>query len=300
MDYMMKVFVKGKTYIVNDFRLMKENDETILISTAQDGTTIFTNEFFPFAQVYDKNKKPLFLGDRIELRLMDQTMFGTIVFDECAFYVKRENPEILLPISYGRFACFYEDKYNFTETEPMENLPLKSTTEKSHDTIEESNKTKKTVISKLDIYTDGSCLCNPGGAGGYGIAFVGDNTLLEELSGNEAVSTNNRMELMSVVHALKTVKEKYCDCKDITLYSDSQYVINPLTKGWLKNWMNNNWKLSSGDEVKNAEIWKELVAILGNKNVKFVWVKGHAGHKYNERCDQIALNAAKQIEEKGN
>lgn len=135
----------------------------------------------------------------------------------------------------------------------------------------------------VEIFTDGACSGNPG-PGGYGaILRVGEHT--KELSGGAADTTNNRMELMGVISALSALKYP-CD---VVLTTDSKYVVDSVTKGWAKGWRAKGWIKSDKKPALNADLWEKLLDLLDVHNVKFVWVKGHAGHPENERCDQLAV-----------
>ena len=142
-------------------------------------------------------------------------------------------------------------------------------------------------MKHVDIFTDGACSGNPG-PGGYGIIMKYKETV-KELSGGAAQTTNNRMEMTAVITALETLKEP-CE---VTLYSDSKYVIDSVTKGWVYNWEKKNWKRGS-EPVPNTELWKQLLSLLGKHKVEFVWVKGHAGHPENERCDELAVEQSQK------
>ena len=142
-------------------------------------------------------------------------------------------------------------------------------------------------MKHVDIFTDGACSGNPG-PGGYGIIMKYKETV-KELSGGDAHTTNNRMEMTAVITALETLKEP-CE---VTLYSDSKYVIDSVTKGWVYNWEKKNWKRGS-EPVPNTELWKQLLSLLGKHKVEFVWVKGHAGHPENERCDELAVEQSQK------
>jgi ribonuclease HI len=137
-------------------------------------------------------------------------------------------------------------------------------------------------LKEVIIYTDGGCDPNPG-AGGYGAVLL-HGKHRKELSGGFRFTTNNRMELYAVIMALSALKEP---CK-VKLYSDSEYVVNAMTKGWIQSWIKKGWK-----KVKNPDLWQQLVELSGKHQVEFNWVKGHAGITENERCDQLALLAAK-------
>lgn len=141
----------------------------------------------------------------------------------------------------------------------------------------------------INIFTDGSCLGNPG-PGGFGV-ILKYKDVYKELSGGFKNTTNNRMELLAVIKALEAIK---LPCK-INIHTDSQYVCKAITNGWLKNWKNNNWKNSQNKAVKNKDLWEKLDRqLITFTELTFVWVKGHDGHKENERCDVLAKQAASQ------
>ncbi|WP_165173025.1 ribonuclease HI [Adlercreutzia sp. ZJ242] len=143
----------------------------------------------------------------------------------------------------------------------------------------------------VTIFTDGSSHGNPG-PGGYGAVLQfrdSAGTLHErELSQGYARTTNNRMELLGVIVALEALKRP-CD---VTLYSDSQYVVNAFNQHWVDGWLKRGWKNASKQPVKNVDLWKRLLEAKRPHRVTFVWVKGHAGHPENERCDELATAAA--------
>ena len=142
-------------------------------------------------------------------------------------------------------------------------------------------------MPEIEIFTDGACSGNPG-AGGWG-AILRYGKTEKELSGGEDLTTNNRMELQAVIEALKALK-KPCQ---ITLYTDSRYVMDGVTK-WLLNWKLNNWKTTNKKSaVKNLELWQELDELLSHHQIKWMWVKGHNGHPENERVDKLARDQAK-------
>jgi ribonuclease HI len=141
-------------------------------------------------------------------------------------------------------------------------------------------------MKKVEIYTDGACRGNPG-HGGWGAILV-YNGVERELSGGDALTTNNRMELSAVISALAALKEPCC----VTLTTDSQYVVNAIEKGWLESWKKNKWRKSDKSAVLNVDLWEKLDELLGRHEVSFVWVKGHNGHPYNERCDVLATTFA--------
>ncbi len=130
------------------------------------------------------------------------------------------------------------------------------------------NRAKEVQLKHVDIYCDGSCTGNPG-VGGWGTILVYNN-IEKCLHGTNSNTTNNQMEITAVIEGLKALKEQ-CD---VTVYTDSQYVVNTMTKGWKRN--------------KNIELWNLLDSLLKQHRVTFVWIKGHNGHEYNERCDKLA------------
>ena len=151
---------------------------------------------------------------------------------------------------------------------------------------------------KVIIYTDGAARGNPDGPGGYG-AIVQikdkDGRLLEkELSGGYLRTTNNRMELMGVIAALEEIASFGEPCEGF-IFSDSRYVVDAFEKHWIANWKKNGWKTASGNPVKNQDLWNRLLSALEPHSFKFRWVKGHADHPENERCDQLATSAADKV-----
>ena len=140
-------------------------------------------------------------------------------------------------------------------------------------------------MKQVEIHTDGACLGNPG-PGGWA-ALLRHGTKERELSGGEALTTNNRMELMAAIVALETLTEACV----VTLFTDSQYVRQGITL-WLPNWVRRNWKTSGGDPVKNRDLWERLHGAAGRHDVDWRWVKGHNGDPDNERVDELARTAA--------
>ena len=134
----------------------------------------------------------------------------------------------------------------------------------------------------VTIYTDGACRNNPG-RGGWGAILV-FNGIEKELSGGEALTTNNRMELTAAIEALSALKEPCF----VTLTSDSKYLIDAITKGWAKAWQAKGWKKADRSPALNPDLWEKLLSLLEIHTVDFVWVKGHDGHPFNERCDRLA------------
>ena len=144
-------------------------------------------------------------------------------------------------------------------------------------------------MKHVDIFTDGACSGNPG-PGGWG-AILRFNGIEKELSGGERETTNNRMEMTAVITALSALKER-CE---VTLYSDSKYIIDSVTKGWAVGWRARGWKKADKSPALNPDLWEKLLDLLDKHDVTFVWVKGHAGHPENERCDRLAVAESKKI-----
>lgn len=144
----------------------------------------------------------------------------------------------------------------------------------------------------VKIYTDGAARGNPDGPGGYGtvLEYVDARGELheKELSAGFVKTTNNRMELMAAIVGLEALNRP-CNVK---LYSDSSYLVNAFNQNWIDNWQKKNWKRGKNEPVKNVDLWKRLLAAKAPHQVEFVWVKGHAGHPQNERCDRLATSAA--------
>ena len=144
-------------------------------------------------------------------------------------------------------------------------------------------------MKKVEIYTDGACSGNPGN-GGY-CAILIYNGLEKVISGSELNTTNNKMELKGAIEGLKALKEP-CE---VDLYSDSQYLTDAFNQGWLTAWQLNGWRNASKKEVKNVELWQELIELTKKHKVNFIKVKGHADNEYNNRCDKIAVNEYKKL-----
>ena len=144
----------------------------------------------------------------------------------------------------------------------------------------------------VEMYTDGACSGNPG-PGGYGtILRYKDNSGMyheKELTAGYKTTTNNRMELLAVITGLEALKKP---CK-VKITSDSKYFIDAFQQKWLENWQKNNWKTSAKKPVKNVDLWQRLTNAMTPHEVELVWVKGHAGHEFNERCDKLAVTSSK-------
>ena len=137
-------------------------------------------------------------------------------------------------------------------------------------------------MKKVIIYTDGACSGNPGPGGWGAILKYGEK--MKEMSGGEAETTNNRMELTGVIASLSALKEP---CQ-VSLYTDSQYIVNAINEGWLKSWIAKGWKRKTGP-VKNPDLWQKVYDLLQVHTVEFIWVKGHAENPFNNRCDELAV-----------
>ena len=144
-------------------------------------------------------------------------------------------------------------------------------------------------MKTVTIYTDGACSGNPG-PGGWG-AILSFNGVEKELSGGEAQTTNNRMELTAVITALAALKEPCI----VELYSDSKYVIDALQKGWVYGWQKKGWIKSDKKPALNVDLWKQLLPLLGNHEVHYHWVKGHADNPKNNRCDELAVAESRKF-----
>ena len=141
-------------------------------------------------------------------------------------------------------------------------------------------------LKRVVIYTDGACSGNPG-PGGYGVVMLYDG-YRKELSGGFRLTTNNRMEMLAAIEGLRALKERCA----VTLYSDSQYLINAIQQGWAVRWRANGWMRNKKEKAVNPDLWAQLLDLCARHEVEFVWVRGHAGNVENERCDQLAVAAS--------
>ncbi len=147
-------------------------------------------------------------------------------------------------------------------------------------------------MKKINLYSDGSSLGNPG-VGGWG-TILEYNGYEKELFGGKEETTNNQMELIGVIEGLKAIKEPCI----VNVISDSTYVVKAINE-WLESWVKNNWKNTSKKPVKNIELWQEYLKVSKPHKVNAIWVKGHAGHEHNERCDILARTFAQNLKSKG-
>ncbi|MGD1715343.1 ribonuclease HI [Hydrocoleum sp. CS-953] len=144
---------------------------------------------------------------------------------------------------------------------------------------------------EITIYTDGACSGNPG-PGGYGIVLLSAGKQRQEFSRGYKLTTNNRMELMAAIVGL----EKLEFPSIVTLYTDSKYIVDAVTKGWAKRWRANGWKRNKKDKAMNPDLWGKLLDLCDKHEVEFSWVRGHSGNIENERCDKLAVAASQQVD----
>jgi ribonuclease HI len=142
-------------------------------------------------------------------------------------------------------------------------------------------------MSELQVFTDGACIGNPG-PGGYGVVLVGPGAR-RELSGGFRLTTNNRMELFAAVAALRALEQPTRG----VLHSDSRYVVDAIEKGWARGWRAKRWMRTKRERASNSDLWQILLQLLEPHEIRFQWVRGHAGHRENERCDRLANAAAR-------
>jgi ribonuclease HI len=142
------------------------------------------------------------------------------------------------------------------------------------------------TLKKVTIYTDGACQGNPG-PGGYGVVLLYGGRR-RELSGGFRHTTNNRMEVLAAIEGLSALRERCA----VSLYTDSQYLSNAITKGWAKRWKANGWKRNKDEYAVNPDLWERLLDLCAFHLVEFIWVRGHAGNPENERCDYLSVTAA--------
>ena len=141
---------------------------------------------------------------------------------------------------------------------------------------------------KIHIHTDGACSGNPGPGGFAAILVYGEQEKI--ITGGDYHTTNNRMEMLAIIEGLKVLKER-CD---VTVFSDSKYVCDSINLGWAKGWRARGWKKADNKPALNSDLWEELLDLCESHDVSFVWVKGHAGDEYNERCDRLAVEESQK------
>jgi len=142
-------------------------------------------------------------------------------------------------------------------------------------------------LDTVEIYTDGACSGNPG-PGGWGVVLR-CGTASREISGGRRLTTNNRMEIMAAIQGLSALRRP---CR-VTLYSDSRYLIDAMTKGWVNRWQSQGWMRDRDHPAKNVDLWQELLRVASPHRITWRWVRGHAANPYNNRCDQLATSAAR-------
>ena len=183
----------------------------------------------------------------------------------------------------------YDDAQEYLNSTKIERLSKQNKIESSLQ-LSSSNLQNGIGESKdrICMYTDGGCSGNPG-PGGYGIVLL-YNKHRKELSGGFRLTTNNRMEIMACIFGLQTLKRE----NPVTIYSDSKYVVDSMTLGWVKKWKANHWKRNKKERAENSDLWEKLLHLCEKNDVNFIWVKGHSGNPENERCDQLAVQAISQ------
>jgi ribonuclease HI len=144
-------------------------------------------------------------------------------------------------------------------------------------------------MNQVTIYTDGACSGNPGPGGWGAILKYGEHE--RELSGGEAETTNNRMELQGVIHALQALKEPCA----VELFSDSKYLVEAMSQGWARRWQAKGWKRSSSEPARNPELWERLLALAQTHQVQWIWVRGHGENELNRRCDALAVEESRKF-----
>lgn len=146
---------------------------------------------------------------------------------------------------------------------------------------------------RVIIYTDGACKGNPGPGGWAARLIHTDTGRIRELSGGEANTTNNRMELTAAIRALQALKRPVY----VEVHSDSSYLVNAFKQGWLARWRHNGWRTSARKPVENQDLWQQLLEATGSHHIRWNYVKGHAGHEHNEACDRLAVAEAERLQQ---
>ncbi|MBP2664528.1 MAG: rnhA [Firmicutes bacterium] len=214
-------------------------------------------------------------------------------WDEC-----KEQVDGYPKAAYKGFATESEANEFLTGALPPRNISLpsklaKAKTAKTSPSPVPPQKQRAYDDDSVIIYTDGSCLKNPGGPGGYA-TVIQLGTLIKEIAGSEPSTTNNRMEMKAAIEALRFFDKP----TSIVLHTDSQYLRKGLAEGWVENWKRNGWITKAGSPVLNKELWQELDRLNSFHKVVWNWVKGHHGNPMNERCDELAVGAAMNEAEK--
>ena len=212
-------------------------------------------------------------------------------YEEAVAYLKANNVPMAQPLKVEDKKLFSQhnnksnNKQNKQENKKKTNKSNNEKSSKKNRVVEPIP--QETIDCDYVVYTDGSCLKNPEGPGGFA-GFIISPTAVIQVSGGEHSTTNNRMELRAVIETLKQIPK---DSK-VELFSDSQYFIKAIECNWLKKWKQNNWTTANGTSVKNIELWKEIDEVTSHLKINYHWVKGHIGVSYNERCDEVAKKEA--------
>ena len=209
-----------------------------------------------------------------------QTLVGA-----CAMADSAENLSLLINevCSKGGTTIEAVEFFKKANFEDIVKGAMRASSERSFQLETSQNGKEESGLKEITIYTDGACSVNPG-PGGWGAILI-YNGIEKEIAGGESETTNNRMELMAVISGLKALRLPKCK---VNLYSDSAYVVNAVEQGWIYGWKNRGWKTSAKDDVKNVDLWQELLSLLNKHDVTFYKVKGHSDNEYNNRCDKLA------------
>lgn len=293
---------EGMIYL-NSYRIkIKEKEKVPYLMGQSKNTVIRTYEWDECTNILSQDGITyLYENDIAEVKIENRIITGIVTFLESMGSYGLVAGELVLPSYLLRNAHIigsthgkeeiYIDQITIDEIKniqrenqafavgTMKMLPAEKNIEK-----DKGQRLNYEEVPFATFYTDGGCERNPGGMGGYGTVLVVDGKIVEELSGNEKNTTNNRMEMLAVIQALTFMDENKMTCAEII--SDSKYVIDSKTK-WLKGWINNGWENSSG-KVKNRDLWERILELEKGKTIRYKWVKGHDGNRYNERCDQLA------------
>lgn len=301
-----RVYKKGYGLVyLKEYNLKKEKKgkkpSFYVVGKSAEGICVKGTDWDECINVLSKDNTFIYENDVVEVSLSNRLITGVVVFCPGMGMYGLEAGDLILPayLLKGQKVIgnlheskdeLYLDKISFSELRKFQGI---SYVVNCGEQKKESDKIKLSDIPIATFYTDGGCERNPGGPGGYGTVLVHEGKILHEISGGEKESTNNRMELAAVVAALEFMDKHDMTCAEII--SDSKYVVDGKTK-WLNNWIKNGWTTSSGP-VKNKEQWEKIIELCENKTIRFKWVKGHDGNKFNERCDQLAtieINKVKQ------
>lgn len=259
----------------HNFRVKENNDgETVYILLTDTGKTLICpeNTCKIMHKITTNNTgQDIYEYDVVDFNANGQAYTGLVIYSKTRFCYGIRTYDKLFPIEYAIDGIIIGNIFEF---------PFLLELCQSSGAPEE-----------YTIYTDGSCLNNPG-TGGYGVVILKGDKKVVAFSGAEENTTNNRQELLAAIKGLKEIKGHP---DKITLISDSKYLVDAFEKGWIDNWKMNGWKNSKGEQLPNMDLWKQLIDLTDKQNVKFSWVKGHNGNQYNEECDRLALKAAMSL-----